>query len=100
MQIDKDELLNQAKDLLKEEVTQIAYDTWFRSLEIVEMTDTNIVLRTTSPYNQELLEARYADLILNTFKYIGISIPPTAFPNVITTMEAKQWALHAPAKLK
>lgn len=70
MQIDKDELLNQAKELLKEEVTQIAYDTWFRSLEIVEMTDTNIVLRTTSPYNQELLEARYADLILNTFKYI------------------------------
>ena len=70
MQIDKDELLNQAKELLKEEVTQIAYDTWFRSLEIVEMTDTNIVLRTTSPHNQELLEARYADLILNTFKYI------------------------------
>ena len=30
MQIEKDELLNQAKELLKEEVTQIAYETWFK----------------------------------------------------------------------
>ena len=28
MQIDKNELLNQAKELLKEEVTQIAFQTW------------------------------------------------------------------------
>ena len=70
MQIDKEELLNQAKNLLKDEVTQIAFDTWFKSLEIVEMTESNIVLKTTSPYNQEMLETRYADLILNTFKYI------------------------------
>ena len=70
MQIDKDELLNQAKELLKDEVTQIAFDTWFKTLEIVEMTDSNIVLQTNSAYNQELLEARYGDLILNTFKYI------------------------------
>ena len=70
MQIDKDELLNQAKNLLKDEVTQIAYDTWFKSLEILEVNDGHALLKTTSPYNQELLETRYADLILNTFKYI------------------------------
>ena len=70
MQIDKDELLNQAKELLKEEVTQIAYDTWFKSLEIVEIKDNHIVFKASSLYNQEMLQTRYADLILNTFKYL------------------------------
>ena len=70
MQIDKDELLNQAKELLKEEVTQIAFQTWFSSLEIAEMNDSHIVLKTTSEYACELLQTRYADLVLNTFKFI------------------------------
>ena len=58
MQIDKDELLNQAKDLLKEEVTQIAFQTWFSSLEIAEMNDSHIVLKATSDYAAELLQTR------------------------------------------
>lgn len=70
MQIDKDELLKQAKNLLKDEVTQIAYDTWFKTLEILEIKDCHALLKTTSPYNVEFLETRYSDLILNTFKYI------------------------------
>ena len=70
MQIDKDELLNQAKELLKEEVTQIAYETWFGPMLITEMTDSKIVLKANSPYGREMLETRYADLILNTFKFI------------------------------
>jgi len=70
MQIDKNELLNQAKDLLKEEVTQIAFQTWFSSMEIAEMNDSHIVLKASSPYCGELLQTRYADLILNTFKFI------------------------------
>ena len=70
MQIDKDELLYQAKELLKEEVTQIAFQTWFSSLEIAEMNDSHIVLKTASPYAGELLQTRYADLVLNTFKFI------------------------------
>jgi len=70
MQIDKDELLNQAKELLKEEVTQIAFQTWFSSMKIAEMNDSHIVLTASSPYCGELLQTRYADLILNTFKFI------------------------------
>ena len=70
MQIDKDELLNQAKELLKDEVTQIAFQTWFSSLEIAEMNDSHIVLKASSQYCGELLQTRYADLILNTFKFI------------------------------
>lgn len=70
MQIEKDELLNQAKELLKEEVTQIAYETWFGPMVITDITDTTIVLKASSPYAKEMLETRYADLVLNTFKFI------------------------------
>jgi len=70
MQIDKNELLDQAKELLKEEVTQIAFQTWFSSMEIAEMNDSHIVLKASSQYGGELLQTRYADLILNTFKFI------------------------------
>ena len=70
MQIDKDELLNQAKESLKDEVTQIAFQTWFSSMEITEMTENNIVLKASSQYGKEMLETRYADLVLNTFKFI------------------------------
>ena len=70
MQIDKDELLNQAKELLKVEASQIAYETWIRPLEITEMTDNHIVFKATSLYNKEILQTRYADLILNTFKFL------------------------------
>ena len=39
MQMDKDELLNKAKELLKVEMTEIAYETWFGPVEITEMTE-------------------------------------------------------------
>ena len=68
MQTDKNELLNQAKELLKEEMTQIAYDTWLKTLEIVEFTDDHIVFKASSEYHRDLINTRYADLILNTFK--------------------------------
>lgn len=70
MQIEKDELLNQAKELLKEETTEIGYNTWLKTIEAVEMTDDHIVLKAKSKYHQELITTRYADLILNTFKFL------------------------------
>ena len=70
MQIDKDELLNQAKELLKNEVTQIAYETWLRTLEIMEIKGNHIVFKAGSEYHHDLIKSRYADLILNTLKYL------------------------------
>ncbi len=70
MQIEKDELFKQAKDLLKEEVTQIAYDTWLKPLELTEMTEDHIVFKANSEYHRDLVKTRYADLILNTLKYL------------------------------
>jgi chromosomal replication initiator protein len=70
MQNDKDELFNQVKELLQQETTQIAFDTWLKPVELVEMTDNHVVLKANSDYHCELVKTRYGDLILNTFKYL------------------------------
>ena len=68
MQEDLNELLNKAKELLKGEMTNISYETWIKNLEIENFQNDNIVLRTETAYKQEVVEKRYYDLILNTFK--------------------------------
>jgi len=68
MQEELNELLNKAKELLKGEMTNISYETWIKNLEIESFQNDNIVLRTDTSYKQEVVEKRYYDLILNTFK--------------------------------
>lgn len=70
MQNEKNELFNQVKELLQQETTQIAYDTWLKPLELVELTDDHFVLKANSDYHRELINVRYGALILNTFKYL------------------------------
>ncbi len=70
MQIDKDELLNNAKLLLKDELTTISFNTWFKPLGIEEITDDTIVFRLSSPFQKDIIENKYLDLIVNTFEYL------------------------------
>ena len=70
MQSDYEELFRQAKELIKPELTSIAYDTWILPLKIVDMTEDNIVLKSRSSYNIDILKGKYGDLIINTFKYL------------------------------
>ena len=64
------ELLTKAKDLLKNEMTNISYETWIKSLEIKDYTDDKITLIASSPFQKDAVETRYYDLIVNTFKFI------------------------------
>ena len=64
------ELLTKAKDLLKDEMTNISYETWIKSLEIKYYTDDKITLVASSPFQKDAVETRYYDLIVNTFKFI------------------------------
>ena len=63
------ELLTKAKELLREEMTPIAYSTWIRELDIESADNNNIVLVAIDPFQKESL-SRYLDLIRNTFNYI------------------------------
>ncbi len=67
---DKDDLLQKAKDLLKEEVTKISYITWFKNLEIKSIVDNKITLIAQSDIQKDAITSRYNDLVVNTFNFI------------------------------
>ena len=64
------ELLTKAKELLKNEVTKIAYETWIRDLDIESAENGNIVLIANNAFQKESILSRYHDLFKNTFNYI------------------------------
>ena len=70
MQSELNELLQKAKDLLKDEMTRISYDTWIKNLEIVGKEGNTYLLGATSNIHRDSIINRYYDLILNTFKFI------------------------------
>ena len=70
MQSEQNELLTKAKELLKDETTKISYETWIKNLEIQSADNNNIVLLATSTFQKDAIEARYHDLLTNTFNYI------------------------------
>ena len=67
---DLNELLTKAKELLRDEMTQISYDTWIKGLEIQSMDNGNIVLLISNTFNRDTVEARYHSLLVNTFNYL------------------------------
>ena len=70
MDIDKNELLEKAKELLKEEVTSISYETWIKPLKIKSIDSNHIIFIANSEYQKDSIETRYSSLIFNTIKYI------------------------------
>ncbi len=64
------ELLTKAKELLRNEVTKISYETWIRDLDIESAENGNIVLVANNAFQKESIVSRYNDLFKNTFNYI------------------------------
>ena len=70
MPVDKQELLTKTKELLKDEVTSITYETWIKPLEIASIEGNHIVFKAISEYHKDSIQSRYSPLILNTLKFI------------------------------
>ena len=70
MKRDELELLNNAKELLKDEIGNISFTTWINPLEIKEMTDKKITLLVSTTFQKDVIEKKYLDLIRNTFNYL------------------------------
>ncbi len=68
--LDKNELLNQAKELLKNEMTNISFTTWIKTLEIGNIYDNKIELITSNAMQTDAVKSRYYDLIINTFNFL------------------------------
>jgi len=70
MQKEANELITKAKELLKDEVSQISYETWILPLEIENIEGNTIILSTSSDVLLDSVVSRYKPLLENTFKYI------------------------------
>lgn len=70
MTVDKDELLSKLKELLKNEVSTISFDTWIAPLGINSINDDNIVFTATSDFQKDFIENKFNSLIFNTLRYI------------------------------
>lgn len=70
MQKEAEELFTKAKELLKDEVSNISYDTWILPLELEDMDNNSICLSTSTDFLKESLTSRYKPLLKNTFKYL------------------------------
>ena len=64
------ELLTKAKELLKNEVTKISYETWIRDLDIQSAENGHIILIANNAFQKESIVSRYNELFRNTFNYI------------------------------
>ena len=70
MQNELNELLTKAKELLKDEMTKISYETWIKNLEIQSFDNDIVVLVASSGFQKESIQSRYYDLVTNTFNFI------------------------------
>ena len=56
-------LLTEAKELIKEEMSELSFKTWILPLEIKSINENNIILIAKDQFKKESIEARFKDLI-------------------------------------
>ena len=66
----KNELIEEAKKLLKNEISTISYNTWIKDLEILEINQNNFVIPVKNEIHKNTLETQLNDLFTNTFNYL------------------------------
>ena len=70
MNTDLNKLLIDAKELLKDEMSQISYKTWIEPLKIDSISDNTIVLISDDPFKRDMVDNKFHDLIMNAFSLL------------------------------
>jgi len=65
-----EQIWEQAKELLKDEMSQISHKTWIEPLKISSIVDNNIVLISEDSFKRDMADTKFHDLIMNTFSVI------------------------------
>ncbi len=60
-----------ALELLKNELTEISFNTWIKTIEPLALNSNSIELGAPTDFNKGILESRYASLIRNAIKQIS-----------------------------
>lgn len=63
-------LWNEALIIIKEELTQVSFETWIKRIEPISYYDNTLILGIENDFTKGILEARYSALILNSLKHI------------------------------
>lgn len=64
------DLLTEAKELIRQEMSELSFKTWIVPLEISSVIDNQIVLIAKDQFKKESIETRFKDLISNAFNII------------------------------
>jgi chromosomal replication initiator protein len=57
-------------DLIKIELSEVSYNTWFKTIEPISMDDNNIILAAPNEFTKGILDGRYLNLIKNAISQI------------------------------
>ncbi len=61
---------DQAREIMRNELMTVSFNTWIETIDPVAIEDSTIILQTLSVLNRSVLETRYNDLIKNTVKHV------------------------------
>lgn len=64
------EILAEAKELLKGEISELSYKTWILPLELSKIEDNKVILISDDPFKRDSVESRFKDLLENAFSIV------------------------------
>ena len=70
MNYDIEQVLSEAKELLKDETSEISHKTWIEPLKIASIVDNNVTLVSEDSFKRDMADTKFHDLIMNTFSVI------------------------------
>jgi len=70
MKKEENDLLNKAKNLLQEEMSNISYKTWINPIETLEINNNSLFLYVSTVFQKDVLDKKYKSLIENTFSFL------------------------------
>ena len=70
LNLDPNELMEQIMQHLEPEMSKVAFDTYIRKTKIEKIENSNVIFQVDTFYEQDMLEHRYASLILNAIQEI------------------------------
>ena len=70
LDLDPNELMDKIRELLQPEMPTISFNTYINPLIVEKIDNSNIVFQCDADYMKDMLENKYASLILNTIQYI------------------------------
>ena len=65
-----DNIWTEVLNLIKVELTEVSFNTWLKTVEPVNISDTKVILAAPNEFTKNILEGRYLNLIKNAFKQV------------------------------